>query len=188
MQYRVLSATVTLTAALALALGGCSSSDDDDADASGSAATTDSEQAQGADSGSDSSGSQPGGISGGTATITFADGQTLTTDVICTLEPQIAAGQEIEYTATSQSSPYFDVTVFGEASDFAGTSTVSWDDTEDFVTVQESWSAGEVPNDDLEVMLSGETISGNGTFVRGEDETGTAGETRQGEFVVECGN
>jgi|GEM_PF-6532739 len=122
----------------------------------------------------------------GTATIAFEGGEVLSTEVLCTLEPQTAAGQEILYTATSLSNPYFDVTVFGEDAAVPGPS-VSWNETEDFETYQESWSAMGGSFGDLEVTLDGTTISGQGTFRRDEDAAGAAGETRQATVEVVCG-
>ena len=123
---------------------------------------------------------------GSVATITFDNGEVLTTKVICALETQISAGQEILYTATSLSNPYFDITVFGEKSSFPG-AKASWNETKDFEVYQESWSTQNIPGQStFSPVLDGNTITGNATMVRGEDETGQANETRQAEIVVNC--
>jgi len=120
------------------------------------------------------------------ATITFHDGEVLKTNVVCYLEPQISAGQEILYTATSLSNPYFDLTVFGEDSSFPG-ANVSWDETTDFEIYQASWSSRQMPGESpFTLELQGSTITGSVTLMRGKDEAGEEGETRQAQVRVDC--
>ena len=137
--------------------------------------------------GDDNAGSQGKPASGkaSVATITFDNGEILSTNVLCHLKSQVAAGQEILYTATSLSNPYFDLTVFGENSDFTG-ATVTWNETEDFEVYQVNWSSGRPGQASFAPTLDGSTITGSGTFIRGSDETGQEGETRQGNVVVNC--
>jgi len=136
----------------------------------------------------DNAGSQGKSASGkaSVATITFDNGEILSAEVLCHLEPQVAAGQEILYTATSLTSPYFDLTVFGDNSAFTG-SSVSWNETRDFKVYQVIWASRGVPGQSaFTSTLDGNTIKGSGTFVRGDDESGKEGETRQGEVMVNC--
>lgn len=178
---------VALALAGVAALGLASCGGDDDTSAQGDTSTNEDTSPDTLTSEEDSGGSA-GSQGGGTATIIFANGEVLSTDVLCNLESQVAAGQEILYTATSLRNPYFDVTVFGPSSDFEG-ATATWDETEDFVTYQVSWAAGELeaPGSSFEASLAGSTITGSGTFVRGEDASGQAGETREGTVEVQCG-
>lgn len=123
---------------------------------------------------------------GSVATITFDNGEVLSASVICVLEPQVAAGQEILFTATSTSSPYFDVTMFGPNSVLAG-GKVSWDDTKDFKQYKAQWSSvPAVVGGRFVVSLEGKTITGSGTLVRGKDEADREGEKRQASITVNC--
>lgn len=141
---------VTLIGALALTLTACGADDGADRPATGS----------------------------GTATITFDDGETLSTNVRCALEPQDAAGGgQILYTATSGSAPYFDLTVFGEDGETTSIS-ISWDESLD--DSGQSWSAGPFGSD-AEVSLDGAMITGSATFMQ---EGG--GEERHGQVDVDC--
>lgn len=114
----------------------------------------------------------------GTATITFDDGETLSTDVRCALEPQDAVGGgQILYTATSGNAPYFDLTVFGEDGEMTDIS-ISWDESLD--DSGESWSAGRVGSD-AEVSLDGATMTGSATFMQDG-----GGQGRRGQVEVDC--
>ncbi|MBE9540518.1 MAG: hypothetical protein IMF06_15655 [Proteobacteria bacterium] len=137
-------------------------------------------------------GSESGSSSGAqssVATLSFENGETLSTSVICVLEPQTAAGQEILYTATSVRSPYFDVTVFAAGGIVSG-AKVSWADTKDFKVYQERWSSvpgTAVSKASFDVALNGRTITGSGMLIRGDDTSNNSGEKRQSTLVVECG-
>lgn len=127
----------------------------------------------GADDGADGS-----ALGRGTATITFDDGETLSTDVRCALAPQDAVGGgEILYTATSGSAPYFDLTVFGEDGEMTDIS-ISWDESLD--DSGQSWSAGG-SGSDAEVSLDGATITGSATFMQDG-----RGQGRRGQIEVDC--
>jgi len=119
------------------------------------------------------------------ATITFENGETLSTPVFCVLESQMAAGQEILFTATSTSNPYFDATMFGPKSAFAGSGGVSWNETKDFKTYEAQWEAS-VFTKGFELKLEGKTITGEGMLIGGKDVTSTAGQKRQATLKVEC--
>lgn len=183
---RILLTAFAIPAILILILAGCGS---DDAADTGSDAQETTAGNGGDDTESDAedtSTSAQGTSGGGVATITFASGEELSTDVLCYLEEQESAGQQILYTATSLSNPYFDLTVFGPQSDFAGT-VVTWNETEDFETFTEQWTSESLTGgSEFETTLDGTTITGSGTLTRGEDESGQAGETRDAELLVEC--
>ena len=136
-------------------------------------------------------GSESGSSSGSqssVATLTFENGETLSTSVICVLEPQSVAGQEILYTATSVKSPYFDVTVFAAGTIVNG-AKVSWVETKDFKTKQVDWKSipgTAVSKASFDVALNGRTITGSGILIRGEDASNNSGEKRQATLVVDC--
>lgn len=137
-------------------------------------------------------GSESGSSSGSqssTATLTFENGEVLNTSVICVLKPQVAAGQEILFTATSVKSPYFDVTQFADGSILNG-AKVSWTETSDFKTYQVDWKSVPgtmVSKPSFDVALNGRTITGSGMLIRGEDASNNSGEKRQTTLLVECG-
>ncbi len=132
---------------------------------------------------------EPGNANAGKrsiATITFENGEVLSARVACVLEPQVAAGQEILYTATSTSNPYFDITVYGPNSMFEG-AKMSWNDTDDFQVYRLSWDTNlPMAGGDFKADLDGKTITGSGTFIHGKDETGLEGEKKQVSVVVRC--
>ena len=136
-------------------------------------------------------GGESGGSSGtqsSVATLTFENGETLSTSVICVLEPQTAAGQEILFTATSVRSPYFDVTLFAAGAILNG-AKVSWTDTKDFKTYQADWKSvpgTPVSKASFDVALNGSTITGSGVLIRGDDASNNPGEKRQASLVVDC--
>lgn len=119
------------------------------------------------------------GVSKGIATLTFANGQELSTEVLCYLEPQKIAAQEILYSASSAMNPYFSISEFGGDSLIAGASA-SWMEAEDVLAPTLSWQAMGAMGD-FEATLEGNTITGSGTFI--EDETG---ESQHGDVLVEC--
>ena len=121
----------------------------------------------------------------GIATISFENGETLSTSVFCVLESQMAAGQEILFTATSTSNPYFDATMFGPNSAFASSGGVSWNETKDFKTYEAQWEAS-VFTKGFELKLEDNTITGKGTLIGGQDVASTAGQKRQATLRVEC--
>jgi hypothetical protein len=129
----------------------------------------------------------------GTAAVALDNGETYTFSVICSLEPQIAAGSEILFTAVSNEEPYgFDVTQFGQMGaetggvlDGIGGITI-WDSA----TYDEIWTAGSVmaqlSGSEFVLELNGTTITGSGMFVEGGDIEKLESAVR-GDLVVECG-
>ena len=131
----------------------------------------------------------------GTATVTLDNGESYTFSILCGLEPQEAAGQEILFTAVSYDEPNgFDVTQFGKGSDdtaglLDGLGTISIYDS---ATYDDVWGAGTVTaqlsKTEFMLELNGNTITGSGTFFTGEDVENlnlTAGV--HGELIANCG-
>lgn len=121
-----------------------------------------------------------GGPGGGGATLTLANGETIEfATVLCTLEPQIAAGSEILFTATSYDDPGLDITQFGDAGPITNAASISVYDGS-FETL---WEANSMFGSPVELTIDGSTIRGTGSFVQGDD---FGGETIEGEVVANC--
>lgn len=106
---------------------------------------------------------------GASATLTLENGETYTFNILCALEPQESAGQEILFTVVSYDSPVsLDVTQFGDES-LGGTAVVSLYDSATFDSV---WDANTLGGGELELALSGDTVTGHGVFLAGEERTG----------------
>ena len=131
----------------------------------------------------------------GTATVTLDNGESYTFSIICGLEPQEVAGQEILFTAVSFDEPNgFDVTKFGKSSNdlsglLDGLGTISIYDS---TTYDDLWGAGSVSaqlsNTEFVLELDGNTITGSGTFFTGEDvENLELDNGVPGELVANCG-
>ncbi len=68
----------------------------------------------------------PPAAGGGGATLTLANGETFEfATVLCSLEPQTAAGSEILFTATSYDDPGLDITQFGDEGTITGVASIS---------------------------------------------------------------
>ncbi len=104
----------------------------------------------------------------GSATLALDNGESFEFSVRCVLEPQIAAGSEILFTATALQPPYFDITQFGDEGPITETATVTMTD-EDFNTVWEATTLYEAFGGSLELSLDGSTINGSGAFFPGGD-------------------
>jgi hypothetical protein len=131
----------------------------------------------------------------GTATVTLDNGESYTFSILCSLEPQESAGQEILFTAVSYDEPNgFDVTQFGKGSDdtfglLDGLGTISIYDS---TTYDDLWGAGtviaELSKTEFVLELDGTTITGSATFFTGEDaENLNLDAGVHGELVANCG-
>jgi hypothetical protein len=140
-------------------------------------------------------GSDNSGGGSGTATVTLDNGESYTFSILCSLEPQEAAGQEILFTAVSYDEPNgFDVTQFGKGSEdtagvLDGLGTISIYDSN---TYDDVWGAGTVmaqlSKTEFVLELNGATITGSGTFFTGEDvENLDLNAGVLGELVANCG-
>ena len=140
---------------------------------------------------------ESGGSGGGsgTATVTLDNGESFTFSILCNLESQEAAGQEILFTAVSYDEPLsFDVTQFGKGSDdtaglLDGLGTIS---IYDAATYDDVWGAGSVTaqlsQTEFMLELDGTTITGSGTFFTGEQVDNLELDAGvPGELVANCG-
>lgn len=188
---------------LVLIASACSSSSDDSGDAaadSGSTATTQASTDTAAPdvsttAGSDGEETAPPAGGDGTATVTLDNGESYTFSIICGLEPQDVAGQEILFTAVSYDEPNgFDVTQFGKSSNdpsglLDGLGTISIYDS---TTYDDLWGAGsivaELSNTEFVLELNGSTITGSATFFTGEQAANLELDAGvPGELVANCG-
>ena len=117
---------------------------------------------------------------GAAATLTLGNGETFTFNILCALETQESAGQEILFTVVSYDDPVsLDVTQFG-ADSLGGTAFVSLYDSSTFDNV---WEANTLHGGELELEMSGNTVTGRGVFLAGEDRSGPG---VAGEFEANC--
>jgi hypothetical protein len=117
---------------------------------------------------------------GGGATLSLANGETFEfATVLCTLEPQMAAGSEILFTATSYDDPGLDITQFGDDGTITGVASISVYDG-DFETL---WEANTMFGSTVELTLDGSTIRGTASFIEGGD---ISNEAVDGEVVANC--
>ena len=122
----------------------------------------------------------PPAAGGGGATLTLANGETFEfATVLCSLEPQTAAGSEILFTATSYDDPGLDITQFGDDGTITGVASISVYDG-DFETL---WEANSMFGSPVELTLDGSTIRGTGSFLAGGE---MGGEVVDGEVVANC--
>jgi hypothetical protein len=181
--------TSLLAPVFALALLGAACGDDDDAsvgavdepsgvDDTGGGDGDDDADAGADDDGGDDREGTPG--ASGTATLTLANGEQYEFSILCSLEPQIAAGQEIAFSITSYDEPYgFDATKFGDDAVMPGLTSIDVYDSETYEAV---WQASSVMGD-VELELSGNTVTGTGTFFEGDEGLGDGVE---GELTASC--
>jgi hypothetical protein len=117
---------------------------------------------------------------GGGGTLTLANGETFEfATVLCSLEPQTAAGSEILFTATSYDDPGLDITQFGNDGTITGVASISVYNG-DFETL---WEANTMFGSAVELTLDGSTIRGTGSFLPGPELMGDAVD---GEVVANC--
>jgi ABC-type transport system substrate-binding protein len=117
---------------------------------------------------------------GASATLSLENGETYTFNILCALEPQESAGQEILFTVVSYDDPIsLDVSQFG-AESLDGTAVISLYDS---VTFNNVWDANTLHGGELKLDLSGDTVSGHGVFLAGEERTGPG---VAGEFEAHC--
>lgn len=119
-------------------------------------------------------------VSEGTATLTLANGDTLEfASVLCVLEPQMAAGSEILFTATSYEDPGLDITQFGDEGTITGTASITVYNG-DYDTL---WEANSMFGTPVELVLDGNTITGSGSFLEAGDPINPPVD---GEIVATC--
>ena len=179
--------TKTLLApVLALALLGAACGDDDDAEGAVDAGEdTSVDEAAGQEAADEEDADDGGGeaTSGanGTATLVLANGEEFEFSILCSLEPQIAADQEILFSVTSYDEPYgFDATKFGEDAAVPALASVDVYDSETYESV---WSASSMMGGGVELELDGSTVTGTATFFEGDEGLGDGVE---GELTASC--
>jgi hypothetical protein len=123
---------------------------------------------------------EPAGGKG--AVLTLANGESFEFSVLCSLEPQVAAGSEILFTATSYDTPSLDITQFGDDGTVTGIASISVYD-ENYDTLWEASTIYESFGGTIELSLDGSTIRGSGSFYPGGDIAATPVD---GEVVAEC--
>lgn len=106
-------------------------------------------------------------IGSGNATLTFETGESMVFTIRCVLEPQMAAGSEILFTAASSQPPYLDITQFGSEGAVTDIASISVYD-EEYETIWDASSIYEVFGGSLELSLDGSTITGSGAFYPGD--------------------
>ena len=146
------------------------------------AATTDTEGASDAAPQTTVTESAPSGSGSGSGSATLAldNGESYEFSILCGLEPQESAGQEILFTVVSYDKPYnLDVTQFGENS-FSGAANISMYDADTYDTV---WDASTLYGSEVTLSLNGSTITGSGVFLE-KGELG--GMEVHGELEANC--
>jgi hypothetical protein len=122
----------------------------------------------------------------GTATLTLDNGETLQFDVACTLEPQIAAGSEILFTATSLSGDIrLDITQFGDEGPVTDIASITVFDGASFEALWGASDTYEPFGGSLELEIDGSTISGAGDFYAGDDPI-EGGDPVAGNVIANC--
>jgi len=170
---------------VAAACGGSdadSATDDTQATPTTGAATTDTKAAS--DSAPETtvteSAEAASGGGSGTATLVLDNGESYEFSVLCALEAQEAAGQEILFTLVSYDKPHnLDVTQFGENS-FGGAANISIYDADTYDTV---WDASTMHGSEVVLSLSGSTVTGSGVFLANGE---LGGAEVRGELDANC--
>ncbi len=112
--------------------------------------------------------------------MTLANGETFEfATVLCSPEPQMAAGSEILFSAVSNEDLGLDITQFGDDGTITGVASISVDDG-DYQTL---WEANSMFGSTVELVLDGSTLRGTGSFLEGGD---ISNETVEGEVVATC--
>jgi len=122
------------------------------------------------------------GSSGATATLELATGESLEFSILCMLEPQMAAGSEILFTAVSYDDPGLDVTQFGDEGTVTGLSVITVYNG-DFETLWEASSVFEAFGGSLELAVEGSSIVGSGSFYENADP---AADPVEGTLRADC--
>ena len=108
------------------------------------------------------------------ATLSLDNGETFEFFVLCSLEPQIAAGSEILFTATSFDDPSLDITQFGDGPLYVADNASVSVDGASFETLWEADSNFEPLGGGMELSLDDSTITGTGMFFPAGDIEGSA--------------
>jgi hypothetical protein len=135
-----------------------------------SVATTSAEDSEGDSEDAEENVFAAAAAGGASATLILDNGETFMFNILCALERQESAGQEILFSVSSYDEPTsLDVSQFG-ADSLDGTAVISLYDAETFDNV---WDANTLHGGELELVLDGDTVTGHGIFLAGEDRTGS---------------
>jgi hypothetical protein len=130
----------------------------------------------------EASGDGGAGSSGATATLELANGDSFEFSILCTLEPQMAAGSEILFTAVSYDDPGLDITQFGDEGTVTGLSVITVYDG-DYETLWEANTLYEAFGGSLELAVEGSSIIGSGSFYENADP---AADPVEGALRADC--
>jgi hypothetical protein len=123
-----------------------------------------------------------GGTGQGTATLSLDNGEQFEFSVLCALEPQMAAGSEILFTAVSYDDIGLDITQFGDEGTVTGLASISVYDAS-YDSLWEAATLFEAFGGTIELSLDGSTITGSGSFYPAGDPASTPVD---GEVVANC--
>lgn len=153
-----------------------------ESDGDGASADTEEATAEEGTADSGSSDEDGGAVSSGSgsATLILGNGESFEFGILCALEPQGEEGREILFTVVSYDAPYnLDVTQFG-ADSFGGAANISVYDSETYDTV---WEATSQFGGEVELLLEGSTVTGQGAFWAGGEP---GGEETSGRLIANC--
>lgn len=119
---------------------------------------------------------------GGVATLTLDNGESFEFSILCSLEPQMAAGSEILFSVTSYDDPGVDATQFGDEGPVTGVASIQVYDG-DYNTLWDASSFAEALGGGVELSLDGSTVTGSGKFYPGGD---ISLEPVDGQFTANC--
>ncbi len=121
----------------------------------------------------------PEGLSTGIAVISLENGEVFEFSIMCALEPQ----PNFEYSIASYDDPAnLDISKWSEDSQFSGTSVSIYDSTS-YDTLWEANTTFNQQGGELELSLSGSTVSGSGLFWPGGD---SFQEGVRGDILANC--
>lgn len=175
---------VVSVVALVLVAAACGSSDAESSDTTATAPTAAGASQDSEEPAPDTTAAQPAEAQapsgGGNATLTFDNGDVYEFGILCALESQESAGQEILFTVVSYDKPYnLDVTQFGEDS-FGGAANISMYDAATYDTI---WDASTMHGSDVMLELNGNVVTGSGTFLENGE---MGGAEMDGDLVANC--
>jgi hypothetical protein len=121
-----------------------------------------------------------GNTGGGTATVTLENGEVFEFAILCSLNPAEVGDTEFEFSLVSYDDPFnLDVSQFTKDA-FNGAANISIYDSTTFAT---TWEANTFFGGEVELVLNGTTVTGNGVFLKGDDAEGPG---VRGDLLANC--
>lgn len=112
--------------------------------------------------------------------MTLENGEVFEFAVLCSLNPEEFGDDEFEFSLVSYDDPFnLDVSQFKEDA-FNGAANISIYDSTTFAT---TWDANTFFGGEVELAVSGTTVTGNGVFLKGDDAEGPG---VRGDLVANC--